>query len=333
MVTKKLKKARPTHFEIAGHTLPNGTAKKIEISVSRLPSQTMVSIPVSVIHGKYPGKCIALTAAVHGDELNGIEIIHRIVSQINPKKLHGTILAVPIVNVFGVLLGSRYLPDRRDLNRSFPGSRKGPLAARLANILLTEIISRCTYAIDFHTAALGRNNLPQIRANLDDRKTCSVAKAFGARALLHSKTRDGSLRQAAVDQGCKMLLFEAGAPNRFNESSIAEGTAGVLRVMNYLEMISMRAPKGSIPIQSRESKWVRANRSGIFRPSVKLGSFVNTKDIIGTVADYFGEEVGTLKAPVSGVVIGVSTNPIVTRGDALVHIAIPEKKHSASKQK
>jgi len=179
--------------------IPPGKRVKVEIPVTRLPTGTTLSLPVAVVRGRYPGPCIWLSAAIHGDELNGVDIIRRIVRSLKTPYLHGTVLAVPVVNIFGLIEQSRYLPDRRDLNRSFPGSPRGSLAARLAAIFMQEVVSHCTHGIDLHTAAIHRNNFPQIRANLHDPTTYAFAKAFGALIVIHSDTRDGSLREG----GCQ----------------------------------------------------------------------------------------------------------------------------------
>ncbi|MEC4986014.1 MAG: succinylglutamate desuccinylase/aspartoacylase family protein [Oscillatoria sp. PMC 1068.18] len=299
------------------------TRRRLEIPVARLPTQTMLSLPVTVIHGIEPGPKLWLSAAIHGDELNGVEIIHQVLSQVNSQRLRGTLIAVPVVNVFGFIEQSRYLPDRRDLNRSFPGSETGSLASRLAYLFMKEIVSRCTHGIDLHTASNHRINLPQIRANLDDSETYRCAKAFGAPIVVHATTRDGSLRQAATKRGIPILLYEAGEALRFDTKAISVGVEGIFRVMNVLEMYSV--PDLLPPINSQEvsqSKWIRASRSGILRLQIKLGDFVDKRQILCSINDAFGETSVKIRAGVKGIVIGYTQNPLVNQGDGIVHLAI-----------
>ena len=202
-------------IEIAKEIVRPGEFRRLDLPVSRLATQTLLSLPVTVVNGIEPGPKLWLSAAIHGDEINGVEIISQLLAKIQPDKLRGTIIAVSIVNVFGFIEQSRYLPDRRDLNRSFPGSEKGSLASRLANLFMREVVAHSTHGIDLHTAAVHRLNLPQIRANLEDEATYRCAKAFGAPLMMHATTRDGSLRQAATKKGIPVLLYEGGGSTAF----------------------------------------------------------------------------------------------------------------------
>ena len=225
--------------------------------------------------------------------------------------------------MFGFIEQSRYLPDRRDLNRSFPGSPRGSLAARLADLFMKQVVSRCTHGIDLHTAADSRTNLPQIRANLKDPETERCARAFGAPAMIHASTRDGSLREAATKRGIAVLLYEGGEALRFNPDAIEVGVQGILRVMAMLEMYQSPIeppPKPSLSVA--KSQWVRASRSGILRLQIKLGQQVEKKQSLGAIADPFGETTSHMYAPCKGLVIGYSQNPLVNQGDAIVHLAI-----------
>ena len=224
-------------FEVGGITVQPGSRRSINLSISLLSTHTPMEIPIHVIHGKKDGPRLFMCAAIHGDELNGLEIIRRILQAPAVNALHGTLVAVPIVNVFGFLSHSRYLPDRRDLNRSFPGSPKGPLASQLAYLFMKEVVLRCSHGIDLHTAALHRSNLPQVRGNLSDPTIQHLASTFSAPLTLHSDLRDGSLRQAATDQNIPTLLYEAGEALRFDEFAIRLGVRGILRVMQALDMI------------------------------------------------------------------------------------------------
>nr|WP_305909580.1 succinylglutamate desuccinylase/aspartoacylase family protein [Methylomarinum sp. Ch1-1]MDP4522501.1 succinylglutamate desuccinylase/aspartoacylase family protein [Methylomarinum sp. Ch1-1] len=212
----------------------------IDLPLPSLYTHTPMTMPVHVINGRKPGPRLFVSAAIHGDELNGIEIVRRLLKQSALKRLHGTLIAIPMVNVYGVIHHSRYLPDRRDLNRSFPGSAKGSLAARLADLFMHEIVAQCSHGIDLHTGAIHRSNLPQIRANLDHEETLALAEAFNVPVLINSHLRDGSLRESAAEQGIQMLLYEAGEALRFDEICIRAGLQGILAVMRHLGMVASK---------------------------------------------------------------------------------------------
>lgn len=292
--------------------------------VARLPTGTYLQLPIVVVHGAHAGPAMWVNAAIHGDELNGIDIIRNVLDRTDARRLHGTLMAVPIVNVFGIANQSRYLPDRRDLNRSFPGSKSGSLAAQLAHLFMSEVVERCSHGIDLHTGSNHRTNLPQVRADLRDAETLRCARAFAPPALVQGSQRSGSLREAATRRGRVVLLYEAGEPNRFNEDAIQRGTAGVLRVMKLVGMRSDAPPKPKEkPTRIDASRWIRAPRSGIFHLDVSLGQRVRSRQHVGRVYDPLGEHVSEVRAAASGVVIGHTNNPIVSRGDALVHVATP----------
>ncbi|BBA80049.1 succinylglutamate desuccinylase [cyanobacterium endosymbiont of Rhopalodia gibberula] len=329
MVASNIKRSKLTEnlkselIEIAGEAITPGECRRLELPIARLPTQTWVSLPITVINGLNSGPKLWLSAAIHGDELNGVEIIRQVVENVEPKLLSGTLIAVPIVNVFGLIGQSRYLPDRRDLNRSFPGSKNGSLASRLAYLFMKEIVSRSTYGIDLHTASMHRTNLPQIRANLQDSETRRCAQAFGAPLLVHAMTRDGSLRQAATKRGIPILLYEGGEALRFDKEAIRMGVEGIERVMEYLEMYQFFVHKNPVKsIEVDKSKWIRASRSGIFRLEVTLGEKVLKKQKLGIIADAFGESSIKVRASVNGIVIGYTQNPLVNQGDGIVHLAI-----------
>lgn len=309
-------------IKVAGVIIPPNTRKSLEIPVACLPTQTMVSLPVTVITGAVDGPRLWVSAAIHGDEINGVEIIRQVLKRISPQHLTGTLLAVPIVNVFGFIEQSRYLPDRRDLNRSFPGSPKGSLASRLAYLFMTEIVNHCTHGIDLHTASDHRTNLPQIRANLRDYETYRCAKAFGAPLMIHANVRDGSLRQAATQRGIPVLLYEGGEALRFDPDAIGVGVQGILRVMRMLGMYEVPGlPIIEPSLHVEKTQWVRAPRSGILRFKVALGERVWKKQQLGTIADAFGETSAEVYAPCDGLIIGQTQNPLVNQGDAIVHLA------------
>ncbi len=309
-------------IRIKGMAVEPGRRQRFDLPVSRLPTQTWLSLPVEVVNGARSGPHLWLSAAVHGDELNGVEIIRRVLQKLDPRDLAGAVIAVPIVNVFGFINQSRYLPDRRDLNRSFPGSASGSMAARLAHLFMTEVVQQCQYGIDLHTGSQHRSNLPQIRANFRDPETLRCAEAFAPPVLLHSELRDGSLRQAAAQRQCHVLLYEAGEPMRFDEEAIDLGVRGVLRVMAALGMGKHHPRPRYKPQRFEQTTWIRARRSGILRLQVKLGETVEPHQVLGFIADAFGENSSPVRAPQRGLVIGVNNNPLVSRGEALVMQAL-----------
>lgn len=290
----------------------------------KLSSQNSLTIPVHVIHAKQPGPTLFISAAIHGDELNGVEIIRSILAKKILAKLKGTLVAVPVVNAYGLIQGSRYLPDRRDLNRSFPGSETGSLASRLAYLFMHEIVAHSTVGIDLHTGSNHRTNLPQIRANLDDPETERLARSFGVPVLLNASLRDGSLRASACEQNVPILLYEAGEALRFNEVAIRAGVAGIFNVMRELDMLPpSKRVTGTLrePFVARSSRWIRAPESGMLKTSVRLGAKVSRKDVLGYVDDPSGGRRHPIHAKAEGVVIGRLELPIVHEGDAVYHIA------------
>ncbi|MDH5485605.1 MAG: succinylglutamate desuccinylase/aspartoacylase family protein [Gammaproteobacteria bacterium] len=311
-------------LSINGTTFAPGTRSTIELPVGRLYTHTPMTMPVHVVKGKKTGPRLFISAAIHGDEINGVEIIRRLLKLPALKRLRGTIIAVPIVNIHGLINHSRYLPDRRDLNRSFPGTEKGSLAARLAHLFMQEIVSQSTHGIDLHTGAIHRTNLPQVRANLDDEETDRLARAFDVPVIISSNLRDGSLREAAAEYGIPMLLYEAGEALRFDEVSIRAGVKGIVNVMRVLDMLPPSRSKSRQhiePVVARSSSWVRAPESGILRAMVAPGSRVKKDTLLGVIADPFGETEVKITSTFSGIVIGRSNLPLVNEGDGLFHIA------------
>lgn len=308
-------------FEIGGVVVEAGTRTRFNMPAAMLPTHTPVDIPITVVHGRRPGPHVWVSATIHGDELNGIEIIRRVLETISDPLAAGTLVAVPIVNVIGFINQSRYLPDRRDLNRSFPGSRRGSLAGRIAHLFLTEIVQRCTHGIDLHTASLEKTNYPQTRVAPQDEGAHRLAEAFAAPVMVDSTPRNGSLRAAAAKRGVPVLLYEAGGPQRFDEQAVRFGTEGVLSVLAELGMVSKRhriRRRTSQHVVS--SDWIRARRGGLLRLHVGQGEKVTQGQPIGTIADPFGEEAAPLRAPFDGIVIGMTLNPVVHGGDAVVHL-------------
>lgn len=308
-----------------------GTQKTVELAVANLYTHTHLTMPVHVINGRQDGPTVFLTAAIHGDELNGVEIIKRVLKRKTLKGLRGRLLAVPIVNVFGFINQSRYLPDRRDLNRSFPGRNTGSIAARLAHLVATEIVAHADFGIDLHTGAAFRTNLPQIRADLANPHARKLAKAFGAPIVIDANVREGSLRQYAGEQGVPTLLYESGEALRLDELSINAGVRGIIRVLRVLEMLPPSSKKltGAAPTYANTTTWVRAPMSGIINSRCRLGQHVKTHDILARISDPFGEVETELTAPVGGIVIGRSTSPLTHEGDALFNLARFDDTHEA----
>lgn len=313
-----------TALRIGHHIIRPGERKKITVDIARLYDFTEMKMPVEVIRGKEEGPTLLVSAVIHGDEINGVDIIRRLLRHPATKKIRGTLIAVPIVNVFGFNDKSRYLPDRRDLNRCFPGDKNGSLGSQVAYIFRSEIVSKCTHGIDLHTAAFHRRNLPQIRANLSDPETLRLAKAFGTSVILNSGVRDGSLREMVQGQNIPMLLYEGGAALRFDDTVSRVGLHGILSVMYEIGMLpSLKQPikrKAEVFV-AHSSHWIRAPHSGIFLEKKKLGDKVRKGELLGQISNPFGDHVLDILAICDGIVIGKSQLPLANEGDALYHIA------------
>lgn len=310
-------------LKICGQVISPGCNSIIDMQLPPLYTHAPMTMPVHVYRGKRSGPVLFVSAAMHGDELNGVEIVRRLLRLSSMKRLKGTLIAIPVVNVYGMVQLSRYLPDRRDLNRSFPGSNKGSMASRIADLFMNEIVANCTHGIDLHTGAIHRSNLPQIRANLNDPDTLAMAQAFNVPVLIDANIRDGSLREAAAEKGIPMLLYEAGEALRFDEISIRAGVKGIVGVMRLLGMIPKRSRSkfsNPEPFIARSSKWVRAPASGIFRTVKPLGSHVKRNDILGMISDPVSSIEIEVNTPYSGLIIGRSEIPLVHEGEAVYHI-------------
>lgn len=308
-------------FEIAGMRISAGRQRQVELPIARLATGTHVSLPVLVLHGRLDGPTVWIDSAIHGDEIGGVEIIRKVLRHLDPANMRGTLIVVPIVNVHGFASGDRYLPDRRDLNRCFPGGPRGSLARRIAHLLLTEVVARCSVGIDLHTGSDGRSNLPQIRADLDDPETLRLAESFGAPVMLNTRPNAGTLRAAATAAGARVLLFEGGEALRFSGFATDTGSEGVLRVLASLGLIDEVVPPLPTALRAEDSRWVRARKSGLAQLDCKLGDRVEKGQVLGSVHDSFGRLLSRSKCPVAGLVIGLKLEPLVNRGDALVHVA------------
>ena len=311
---------------IGDESILPGESKLVTLSAAKLYDHTDVGIPIRVIRGGRPGPTLFLSGAVHGDEINSIEIIRRLLASPGIKRLRGTLIAVPIVNVFGFLSMSRYLPDRRDLNRSFPGSLTGSMAARLAGTFMKEVVEKCQYGIDLHTAAVHRSNFPQLRVKLSDPENRRIAAAFGAPVILDADLREGSLRSAAAEKNVRVFVYEGGEALRFDEVAIKTGLNGILGIMHATGMLDekdtpksrKKKPPASVAISSY---WIRAPQSGIFHTLRKLGSRILENEILGYVSDPMGENRNEVRSREAGIIIGRMELPLVSRGDALFNIA------------
>lgn len=311
----------PQPFIVAGQRVAPGTRRQINLPAGRLPSGTELSLRLQVLHGTEPGPTIWMSGAIHGDEIVGVEIIRRVLETIDERELRGTVIAVPVVNVFGFVAESRYLPDRRDLNRSFPGSRRGSLASRLARLFVDNVLEPTEFGIDFHAGSDDRTNLPQIRGNLEDQETRRLATAFSAPLMIHAKTIKGSLRETAVKRGKRVLLFEGGEPRRFNPGPVQAGADGALRVLHALSMIEASPVSMIESAEASSATWVRAPRGGIFHLQTRLGARVRRGELIGIITEPSGRGGREVRARASGMIMGHAVNPLVHQGDSLVHIA------------
>lgn len=314
--------ARKAAITINGTVVEPGTRGIINLPVADLYTATSLHMPVQVINGRRDGPVLFVSAAVHGDELNGVEIVRRLLRRKVLASLRGALIAVPIVNVHGFLDQSRYLPDRRDLNRSFPGSPRGSIAARLADKFLTEIVSRSDYGIDLHTGAIDRSNLPQIRANLDDERTRELARVFGVPVIINADVREGSLRGCASERGLPVLTYEAGEALRFDEVSIRAGVRGILNVMRNIGMLpASRKAAVREPVLASSTSWMRATCSGIVTDKKRLGSSVRKGEALAIISDPLGTRQDPVPARFDGIIIGCSNLPLAHEGDALFNVA------------
>ncbi len=309
-------------LSLLGADVAPGTAQRLAWSATELFEGVTVSTPVLVVNGAQPGPTLCLTAAVHGDELNGIEIVRRVVHDIDPANLAGAVIGVPIVNVQGFRRGSRYLPDRRDLNRYFPGNPEGSAAARIAYSFFANVITHCDALIDVHTGSLSRANLPQIRADLRDPTVVALTQGFGSMVVLHSQPDLGMLRYAATAAGIPAVTLEAGGPLELELTEVKRGVKGIETLLTTLGMVrKIRLFADPEPVYY-SSSWVRSNNGGILFSNVSLGSTVRKGDLLGTITDPMNNVQVELLSPYSGRIIGMSRNQVVMPGDAAFHVGI-----------
>ena len=313
---------------VAGVTVEPGERRDLSPSASESYTGDRTTLPMAVLNGAEDGPRVFVTAAVHGDELNGIAVARQLLDHLEPASLRGSVIVVPIVNVLGVQIGSRYLPDRRDLNRSFPGSHTGSMAARIARLMVDEVISTSDVGIDLHTAANHRTNVPQVRVVIDDETARSLAVTFGAPFVLAAKLRPGSLRQTAAEQGVPVLTYEGGQPLRFDQDAIDVAFRGTLRVLAKLDVIDTAPdPAHDKPMVLQASRWLRAHRGGLLELHVAPGDLVRAGQPLWTTVSPLGAERASVEAEEDGYVIGATTLPLVQPGQALLHVALPGDRH------
>jgi predicted deacylase len=307
---------------IAGQEISPGESKEIDIRIARLPSHTQIDTPIFVSRGMEDGPVLALTAGMHGDEVNGMEIVRRMLEVGLNQPKRGTVVCMPIVNIYGFLYFSRDVPDGKDINRSFPGNKNGSLASRVAYHLMKEVIPFIDYGVDFHTGGAMRTNYPQVRGLLRDEKVRELATAFAAPFTVDASFRPKSLRREASKHGKKIIVYEGGESLRYDNNAIEEGIAGTLRLMKHLNMIDWASdPK----VENRviwNSTWIRAKYAGLFQPNVMCGQTVRKGEGIGSITDPFGDFKEQIVAPESGYIIGLNNIPVIHAGDALMHLGL-----------
>lgn len=311
----------PETIKINGVSIDRGEKVLTRLVISKLPSGTVIDIPVYVFRSVHDGPVLLLMAGMHGDEVNGTEIIRRMITKKMLYPLKGTIIAVPVLNIYGFLNFSRDVPDGKDVNRSFPGNKDGSLASRVAHRFMKEVMPYIDYGVDFHTGGSSRGNYPQLRCVLSDPKNQELAEAFAAPFILNAPYRQGSLRKEASKLGKRILVYETGESLRFDERGIAMGIEGTCRLMHHLGMATS-APAASEPSTTcMKDIWLRAKNAGLFRSQVKEGEYVKKSQVVGTITDPYGEMEVRLNAPAAGYVVGLNNMPVVNQGDALLHIA------------
>lgn len=317
-------------LRLLGTEVPAGTRKRLTWTSDAAIEGFVVPVPVIVLNGSGPGPVLCLTAAVHGDELNGIEVARRVLDDIDVEELNGAVIGIPIVNIQGFYRGTRYLPDRRDLNRYFPGNARGSSATRMAHALFTEVIRHCSALIDLHTGSLNRTNLPQVRADLRSPQVTRMTQAFGATVVLHSAGDRGSLRRAANDAGIPSVTFEMGEPMRVQPEQVEHGAKAIETLMYALGMTKQRRYWGDPEPVYYASKWVRVDNGGILFSDVALGERVSEGELLGVVTDPLSNQQYRIYAPISGRILGMALNQVVLPGFAAYRIGTETSKSGAA---
>jgi predicted deacylase len=310
-------------IQVDGKTIKRGENAVINLNIARLPSGTRIDLPIYVFRSKKPGPILLLSAGLHGDEVNGIEIIRQLIAAKTFNELKcGSVIAIPIMNIFGFLNFSREVPDGKDVNRSFPGNKSGSLASRVAYSLTNVVLKEIDYGIDFHTGGASRYNYPQVRFAAIDAKSTELAKAFNAPIRLVSNLIDKSIRKQAYLLGKPLIVYEGGETLRFDEKVIEEGVNGARRVLKHLDMLVFDNLSSNTNDLCTSSSWVRAKKAGLFTSFSKSGATVRKNQVIGKITDPFGHFETNIKATYAGILIGHNNMPVVHQGDALFHIGI-----------
>lgn len=308
-------------LNIQGVQVRAGEKANIKIPIAKLPTHTLIDLPIFIRSSPQEGPVVLISGGVHGDEINGIATAKKLLEAFDQELdlLRGAVIVIPVVNIYGFLSNSRTFPDGRDLNRSFPGSKKGSLASRIAHILSAEILPHIDFGIDFHTGGRMISNYPQIRVDFKDKIGVELAKAFGTHYVVHSKHIEKSFRKTAYKNKKHLLVYEGGESMRLDSYSIEEAITGTKRLLHHLEMIhSPQVLQTTLVI--KESSWIRAKASGIFSCVAQLGDFVRKGEVLASISDPYGQVVVPIKASTTGHLIGVNNNPVVNVGDALLHV-------------
>ncbi|MDB2656518.1 succinylglutamate desuccinylase/aspartoacylase family protein [Crocinitomicaceae bacterium] len=318
----------PEEIKVLGEIIRPGKTHHLSLEIARLHTRTKIEVPVIVSRAKKDGPCVLVSAGIHGDEVNGVEIVRQFIANKFNQPDYGMIICVPVLNVFGFIIKTREFPDGRDLNRSFPGSKSGTLASKFAHVFMNELVVHADYCIDYHTGGADRFNYSQIRISGNDEEVIDLAKVFGTKFIKYSSQREKSYRDSASKLGKKVILFEGGKSLDLNRQVTISGLSGLLNVLDHLGVKSMPKDYDSYqqlnddPVIFKDSKWVRANYSGMYRSFVHNGSHIAKGDVIGTITDPYGLFERKVKASIDGYIICLNHSPIVTQGDAIAHIAI-----------
>jgi uncharacterized protein len=305
---------------INGIRVRPGQSLNIEIAIARLPTHTLIDLPIFIRRAKADGPCVLISGGVHGDEINGIVTVKRMLEENLFIPIRGTLIYIPLVNVYGFLSNTRTFPDGRDLNRSFPGNAKGSLASQIAHILTHQIIPLIDYGVDFHTGGRMLTNYPQIRVDFKDTKGLELAEVFGAPFIINSPHIDRSFRKEAYKYNKHILVYEGGESMRLDNASVEEAIAGTRRLLHHLEMIEDKDPRPKESRKLEESSWLRARVSGIFTPTVNIGESVRKGQMLAKISDPYGQVKVPVKSVANGYVVGLNNLPVINAGDALFHI-------------
>lgn len=310
---------------INGQTIEPGQSKTVILNSYELHTKTKIEIPVHVINSKQKGPAVLLSAGMHGEETNGIDIIRKVIShkEVRDNMLCGTLIAIPVINIISFLYGSRDLPDGRDLNRCFPGTKNGSLGSRIAYDLIKHILPIIDFGIDFHTGGAKINNYPQLRCVFDFPDNLSLADRFSPPLIIDSNYREGTFRQEASKKNKPILVYEGGESMRFDYLAINEGVNGCLRLMNSYKMIEFDLPQNT-SVRIKKDTWIRANNSGLFHMYTNNGAHVKKDDLLGIICNPFGESEDKIISPATGYIVGINNQPVVNQGDALIHLGIEE---------